>query len=63
MRPLDPAFDMGSRLAAESPGARLDFAMLAHDIRGALQGVLGGVAAIRLDDLPSSLDTLIARSL
>jgi CheY-like chemotaxis protein/HPt (histidine-containing phosphotransfer) domain-containing protein len=61
MRPLDPAFDMGSRLAAESPGARLDFAMLAHDIRGALQGVLGGVAAIRLDDLPDAAREEIKR--
>lgn len=51
MRPLDPASDMGSRLAAMAPGPRLDFAMLAHDIRGALQGVLGGLAAIRDEDV------------
>jgi CheY-like chemotaxis protein len=53
MRPLDPAFELGSRLAAMEPAARLDFAMLAHDIRGALQGVLGGLAAIGAEDLPA----------
>ena len=62
---LDPAFERGSLANAPQDavtlapapqsartGERLEFAMLAHDIRGALQGVFGGLAAIGADDLP-----------
>src|SRR5690606_6249788 len=71
MLPFDPAFErgslaMGPRAAATRPPAtggdgRLDFAMLAHDIRGALQGVFGGLAAIGAEDLPAEMREQLQR--
>jgi two-component system, OmpR family, aerobic respiration control sensor histidine kinase ArcB len=43
------------------PAADLDAAMLAHDIRGALHGVVGGVAMLDVPGLPEDLATQVAR--
>ncbi len=63
MRPLNAAFDSGSSpaTAAPMPESRLEFAMLAHDIRNALQGVFGGLAVINSTDLPPEVEEQLQR--
>ncbi len=61
MLPLDPGFDRGSHRAVAGSAGRLDLAMIAHDIRGALQGVYGGLAAIRVDELPAEVREQLQR--
>ncbi len=66
MRPFDLGFDRAPRLAADGgtiaeTGAPLDFAMIAHDIRGALQGVFGGLASIRGEEQPADVREQLQR--
>lgn len=65
MVPFDPALGGGSRVpapvVAPLPEPRLDLAMFAHDIRGALQGVFGGLAAIRVEELPAEVREQLQR--
>ena len=60
MQALDASFGSGSR-PAEEVGPYLDLAMLAHDIRGALQGVIGGIAAIDANRLPADVQEQLSR--
>jgi CheY-like chemotaxis protein len=63
MRPLNAAFDSGSSPAttAPMPEGRLELAMLAHDIRNALQGVYGGLGAIEAEALPAEVQEQLRR--
>lgn len=65
MSVIDPFPDSGSTTSAnahegESAASR-DVAMLAHDMRGALQGVMGGIAMIDAAGLDAALREQMAR--
>lgn len=63
MKPLNAAFDSGMSPAAATPlpGSRLELAMLAHDMRNALQGVFGGLGALEAGDPPAEARAQIQR--
>lgn len=52
---FDPTFDGVQPRDARGPDGAFDRSMLVHDIRGALQGVVGGVAALDAAHLPAGL--------
>lgn len=55
MTVVDPSLDIGGARRDVVSAMRAELPMLAHDIRGALQGVAGGVAALEVSSLPSHL--------
>ena len=63
MKPLNAAFDSGLSPAAATPlpESRLELAMLAHDMRNALQGVFGGLGALEAGDPPAEARAQIQR--
>jgi CheY-like chemotaxis protein/HPt (histidine-containing phosphotransfer) domain-containing protein len=61
MTALDPMLDVTKFPAGEIRNAEVTMSMLAHDIRGALQGVVGGVAALGASPLPPELTVQIDR--
>ena len=56
MSAIVPTFE-----APAPPRPAADMSMLAHDIRGALQGVVGGVAALEASRLPPELAAQVGR--
>ncbi len=65
MTVIEPIPDPGRRpesvAAGQARATSRDFAMLAHDIRGALQGVIGGVIALEQQDPPDEVAEQVAR--
>jgi CheY-like chemotaxis protein/HPt (histidine-containing phosphotransfer) domain-containing protein len=61
MSAIDPSFDLGQTPEiSRSPAAR-ELAMLAHDIRGALNGVIGGMGEIEASELSPRLREQVER--
>ena len=61
MTVVDPTLDTGAHAPVGAPEDR-ERAMLRHDIRGALQGVVGGIEQIRTAGLPDNLREPIERA-
>jgi CheY-like chemotaxis protein len=61
MTAIDPTLELGQRPPTVGPVDGRELAMLAHDIRGALQGVIGGISQIDATLLPPELREQVDR--
>jgi CheY-like chemotaxis protein len=59
MNAVDPSFDLGQTPQIARP--RPEVAMLVHDIRGALNGVIGGMGEIEASEIPPGLREQVER--